>query len=168
MGKRGLAMGGKLTLDVLYNNRFCKYVHDNNQFYDIVFNDLIANVRKVGGEENLIATANGGHLFYAAEPLYDYDIVTMSLYGIRYSEFLSYLKGADQKDVEEYLKKLRKEALEAISYVELEFYIKNNCTYRCALFYAVSSNKDGKYCENDIQELEDYGIHTTDRIKEVV
>ena len=48
-------MGGELTLDVLYNNKFCQYVKHHNRFFDVVFNDLIAQIRKAGSDENLIA-----------------------------------------------------------------------------------------------------------------
>ena len=91
----------------------------------------------------------------------------MSLYGIRYSECLSYLKGCDEKIIEEYLKKLRKEALEAISYVELEFYTKNNIKYECEVFYYMRP-KQTSYSDDDIAELQKWGFVTSDRIKAVV
>lgn len=160
-------MGADVTLDKLYNNRFCQYVHDNNQFYDVVFNDLIAKIRQAGSEENLIQSKNAGHIFYDDEPLYDYDIVTMSLYGIRYSEMLEHLKGVPKEEIDEYLKKLRKEALEAISYVELEFYTKNHVKYGCEVFYWMRP-KQTKYSSEDIEELKSWGFETSDRIKAVV
>lgn len=160
-------MEAALTLDRLYNNRFCQYVHDHNRFYDVVFNDLIAKIRQAGSEENLIHAKGAGHIFYDDEPLYDYDIVTMSLYGIRYSEFKSYLKGIENYEIEEYLKKLRKEALEAISYVELEFYTKNNVKYECEVFYYMRP-KQNKYSDDDIKEIQNWGFTTSDRIKAVV
>ena len=160
-------MGGKLTLDVLYNNRFCKYVKKHNQFFDVVFNDLIAYVRKVGGDENLLASKNGEHIFYDSEPLYDYDLVTMCLYGIRYEEFRKCMKGITEEEIEEYFKKLRKEALEAISVVELEYYTLHNQPYNEKFFYSIRQNQI-KYSEEDIHQLEEYGIACTDRIKEVV
>lgn len=160
-------MGGNLTLDVLYNNRFCKYVKKHNRFFDVVFNDLIALVRKSGGDDNLIASKCNGHLFYDSEPLYDYDLVTVSLYGIRYSEFRAYLKGVTEEEIEEYLKKLRKEALEAISVVELEYYTSHNQKYEPNMFYWMRPNQSD-YTIDDIKELEALGVSTTDRIKEVV
>ena len=160
-------MKADLTLDTLYNNRFCQYVHDHNQFYDIVFNDLIAKIRQAGSEENLIHSKRAGHIFYDDEPLYDYDIVTMCLYGIRYSDFKENLKGIQQSEIDEYLKKLRKEALEAISYVELEFYTKNKVKYECEVFYWMRP-KQTKYTSEDIEEIKSWGYETSDRIKAVV
>lgn len=156
-----------LTLDVLYANRFCQYVKNHNVFFDIVFNDLIAQIRKSGGDENLINDHNCGHIFYDKEPLYDYDLVTMCLYGIRYSEFAKYFACWDKEDIREYLKKLRKEALEAISVVELEYYTMHEKLYTASFFYYMRDNQD-EYDMDDIKELESYGIKTTDRIKEVV
>lgn len=160
-------MGEELTLSVLYNNKFCQYVKKHNRFFDVVFNDLIAQVRKIGSDENLIAEKCGGHIFYDNEPLYDYDLVTVCLYGIRYSEFIGYLSGCDEEEIREYLKKLRKEALEAISVVELEYYTMHKARYIPKVFYCLRPEQN-EYSAEDIQELESYGIPTTDRIREVV
>ena len=160
-------MGGVLTLDILFNNGFCQYVKNNNRFFTVVFNDLIALSRKAGSDENLIDSRQCGHIFYDKEPLYDYDLVTVCLYGIRYSEFIGYLKGCDENDVIDYLKNLRKEALEAISVVELEYYTMHNRKYKAKFFYHLRPNQN-KYSLDDIKELESYGVQTTDRIREVV
>ena len=160
-------MGGVLTLDILYNNGFCQYVKNHNRFFNVVFNDLIALVRKAGGDENLIDSRHCGHIFYDKEPLYDYDLVTVCLYGIRYSEFIGYLKDCDENDVKEYLKNLRKEALEAISVVELEYYTMHKKKYEAKFFYCIRPDQN-EYSFEDIQELEKHGIQTTDRIREVV
>lgn len=160
-------MGGKLTLDVLYNNKFCSYVKKHNRFFDIVFNDLIAQVRIAGSDENLISSKCNGHIFYDNEPLYDYDLVTVCLYGIRYKEFIKYFSKCDESEIKDYLTKLRKEALESISVVELEYYTMHNAQYISKLFYFYRSNQD-EYSLSDIKSLEDYGIQTTDRIREVV
>ena len=160
-------MGGELTLDVLYNNKFCQYVKHHNRFFDVVFNDLIAQIRKAGSDENLIAAKCNGHIFYDKEPLYDYDLVTVCLYGIRYSDFIGYLSGCREEDVKEYLKNLRKEALEAISVVELEYYTMHNAHYISKVFYCLRPGQT-EYSAEDIRELESYGVLTTDRIREVV
>lgn len=157
----------QITLDILYANKFCQYVKNHNRFFDIVFNDLIAQIRKSGGDDNLIAARNCGHIFYDKEPLYDYDLVTMCLYGIRYSEFAKYFACWDKEDIRDYLKNLRKEALEAISVVELEYYTMHEKTYTARFFYYMRPNQS-EYSMEDIDELASYGIRTTDRIKEVV
>lgn len=160
-------MGGQLTPNILYNNRFCQYVKQHNRFFDIVFNDLIAQVRLAGSDDNLISSKCNGHIFYDVEPLYDYDLVTVCLYGIRYKEFIACLKGCEESDVKEYLKNLRKEALEAISVVELEYYTLHKAKYEPKFFYCLRKNQN-EYNMDDISELEHYGVQTTDRIKEVV
>lgn len=161
------SMGGELTTAVLYNNRFCQYVKKHNRFFDVVFNDLIAQVRRAGSDENLLAEKCGDHIFYDNEPLYDYDLVTVCLYGIRYSEFIRYLSGCNEEDVKEYLKKLRKEALEAISVVELEYYTLHKVRYMQKVFCCLRPEQN-EYSADDIKELEAYGIQATDRIREVV
>lgn len=160
-------MSKTLTLDVLYKNKFCKYVRRHNRFFDIVFNDLIAQVRSAGSDQNLILSKGHGHIFYDKEPLYDYDLVTMCLYGIRYSEFAKYFSCWKKEDISDFLKPLRKEALEAISVVELEYYTMHDTTYTARFFYFLRTGQD-EYSMKDINELESYGVRTSDRIKEVV
>ena len=75
--------------------------------------------------------------------------------------------GCREEDVKEYLKNLRKEALEAISVVELEYYTMHNAHYISKVFYSLRPDQT-EYSAEDIRELESYGVQTTDRIREVV